>query len=94
MRARKREVFARLVVDLRAYAAKNGVEPALAAELDGRPNNARLASLATYYECVPGFQRLLAERRNDLPRFYDAVRDLARLSRDERHARLCGAAVS
>ena len=62
-----------------------------AAELDGHPNNARLASLATYYECVPGFQRLLAEQGNDLPRFFTAVRALARLPRDERRAQLCPA---
>ncbi len=44
-----------------------GTESTLAAELDSRPNNARLASLATYYECVPGFQRVLAEQGQDLP---------------------------
>ena len=63
----------------------------MAAELDGRPNNARLASLATYYECVPGFRRMLAEQDHDLERFYGAVRALAKLPRGERHARLCGA---
>ena len=86
MRARKNAVFARLVAELRE---KFGAESALAAELDGRPNNARLASLATYYECVPGFRRVLAEQDHDLPRFYDAVRELAKLPREERHARLC-----
>jgi predicted aminopeptidase len=91
MRARKRAVFARLVAELRSLGEKYGVDSALAAELDGRPNNARLASLATYYECVPGFQRVLAEQGNDLPRFYDAVRALAKLPREERRARLCGA---
>ena len=61
MRARKREVFARLVRELRALDERFGTESSLAAALDGKPNNARLASLATYYECVPGFERLLAE---------------------------------
>ncbi len=93
MRERKREVFARLVRELRALSAKYGLESSLAAELDGRPNNARLASLATYYECVPGFERLLAEQDHDLPRFYDAVRELAKLPRDERRSRLCRAGV-
>jgi predicted aminopeptidase len=91
MRERKRTVFARLVAELRALAERHGTESTLAAELDGRPNNARLASIATYYECVPGFQRLLAERQYDLPRFYDAVREIARLPREERRARLCRA---
>lgn len=89
MRERKREVFARLVRELRVLDERFGTESGLAAALDGKPNNARLASLATYYECVPGFERLLADRQHDLPRFYDAVRELAKLPREERRARLC-----
>jgi predicted aminopeptidase len=89
MRDRKRAVFARLVQELRAVAQRHGTESTLAAELDGRPNNARLASLATYYECVPGFQRVLAEQHHDLPRFYEAVRALAKLPAAERRAQLC-----
>lgn len=88
MRERKQAVFARLVKELRE---KFGPESSMAAELDGRPNNARLASLATYYECVPGFRRVLAEQGHDLDRFYAAVRELAKLPREERHARLCAA---
>jgi predicted aminopeptidase len=88
MRERKRAVFQRLVAELRALAARYHGESSLAAELDQRPNNARLASLATYYECVPGFQRLLAQH-HDLPKFYEAVRALARLTREERRAQLC-----
>jgi predicted aminopeptidase len=89
MRARKREVFARLVTELRALDELHGTDSNLAASLDGKPNNARLASLATYYECVPGFEELLADEQHDLPRFYDAVRALAKLPREERRARLC-----
>jgi predicted aminopeptidase len=89
MRARKREVFARLVRELRALDERFGTESSLAAALDGKPNNARLASLATYYECVPGFERLLADEGHDLPRFFAAVRVLAKLPREERRARLC-----
>jgi predicted aminopeptidase len=91
MRERKRQVFARLVSELRQFAARHGIESTLAAELEQRPNNARLASLATYYECVPGFEAVLAEAQHDLPRFYAAVRELAKLPRQTRRARLCGA---
>ncbi len=94
MRERKRAVFARLVSELRALGERYGVESALAAELDGRPNNARLASLSTYYECVPGFQRVLAEQGHDLPRFYSAVRSLAKLPREQRRASVCGTAFN
>ncbi|HEU5137730.1 MAG TPA: aminopeptidase [Steroidobacteraceae bacterium] len=89
MRARKAQVFARLVAELRALDARFGTESTLAAELDGKPNNARLASLATYYDCVPGFERLLAGEQRDLPRFYAAVRELAKLPRGERRSLLC-----
>ena len=89
MRARKREVFTRLVRELRVLDERFGTESSLAAALDGKPNNARLASLATYYECVPGFERVLAEEQHDLPRFYAAVRALAKLPREERRALLC-----
>ena len=89
MRARKAEVFARLVVELRALDKRYGVKSALAEELADAPNNAHLASLATYYDCVPGFERVLAEQAHDLPRFYEAVRELAKLPHAERRARLC-----
>jgi predicted aminopeptidase len=89
MRKQKNAGFAALVADLKALDAEYGVKSALTTELAAAPNNARLASLATYYDCVPGFQRLLAEQQRDLPRFYEAVRALAKLPRDQRHAQLC-----
>ncbi|MDP1910605.1 MAG: aminopeptidase, partial [Hyphomicrobium sp.] len=52
------------------------------------PNNAHLASVAAYAELVPGFQALLAEQGGDLAKFYAAVRELARLPKDERNLRL------
>jgi predicted aminopeptidase len=92
MRARKAEIFAALVTELKNADARHGVKSGLAAELAGPPNNARLASLATYFDCVPGFERVLAAEQHDLPRFYDAVRELAKLPRDTRRARLCASA--
>jgi predicted aminopeptidase len=89
MRTRKAEVFGRLVRELRELDSRYGTQSGLAAELAGKPNNARLASLATSYECVPGFERLLAGEQHDLPRFYAAARALARLPREERRQRLC-----
>jgi predicted aminopeptidase len=52
-------------------------------------NNAELASIATYENCEPGFVRLLAQQDNDLPRFYAAVRALAKQPRAERDAQVC-----
>ncbi len=89
MRARKAEIFARLLDAVRERDRGAGIQSGLAKTLEGPPNNARLASLATYFDCVPGFERVLAEQRHDLPRFYAAVRELAKLPRDQRRARLC-----
>jgi predicted aminopeptidase len=89
MRAHKAEIFAALVRELRTLDARYGTQSGLAAELEGKPNNARLASLATYYDCVPGFEKMLADDAHDLPRFYAAARELAKLPRAERRARLC-----
>jgi predicted aminopeptidase len=89
-KAAKAQLFARLALDIHELERRQGVHYALYEEWikDGL-NNARLASLATYYDCVPGFERLLADQGGDLPRFYDAARALSRLSKEERHAKLC-----
>lgn len=55
---------------------------------DGPLNNAQLASLSIYYQFVPAFESLIAEHSGDLPKFYAAVKELARLSPPERLARL------
>ncbi len=89
MRARKAELFTLLAAEVRARDTRMGVQSGLAQALAGPPNNARLASIATYFDCVPGFERVLAEQQDDLPRFYAAVRALAQLPRDARRARLC-----
>ena len=52
------------------------------------PNNAHLASVAIYTQLVPAFQALLAQEGNDLPRFYNAVKALARQPLEERNAAL------
>jgi predicted aminopeptidase len=41
------------------------------------PNNAFVASHATYTELVPVFERLLAQAKGDLPTFYELARKLA-----------------
>ena len=52
------------------------------------PNNATLASVALYTELVPAFQALLRRVDGDLPRFYAAAKDLAKLPKEEREARM------
>ncbi len=90
MRARKASVFVRLVEELKALDARYSVKSGIVDDLAGGPNNARLASIATYFDCVPGFENLLERTGRDLPRFYAAAQELAKLPRAERRAQLCG----
>ncbi len=90
MRQEKAAVFQQLAAEIRALEQRQGVHSTLYDEwIKEGLNNARLASEANYYDCVPGFERLLAEEGNDLPRFYAAARKLARLPIAERHQKLC-----
>jgi len=53
-----------------------------------KPNNATLVSVALYTELVPALRALLAQQGGDLPRFYAAAKELAKLGQEERDARL------
>jgi predicted aminopeptidase len=39
-------------------------------------NNARIASVATYFDLVPAFEKLLARCKGNLPRFYRYIRNM------------------
>ncbi len=54
------------------------------------PNNALLASVAIYTQRVPAFEAMLREQGGDLPKFFDAVKALARQDRAAREAVLRG----
>ncbi len=54
----------------------------------GELNNAKLATVTTYNNLVPGFTALLAELGNDLPAFYKRVAELAELPYDQRRQAL------
>ncbi len=51
-------------------------------------NNAAFGAQAAYDELVPGFEALFECEGRDWSRFYDAVKGLASLSKDERHKAL------
>jgi predicted aminopeptidase len=53
-----------------------------------RANNASFGVLAAYNELVPAFERLYEREGRDFDRFYAAVRRLAALPKDRRHATL------
>jgi predicted aminopeptidase len=51
-------------------------------------NNARLVPVATYSELVPAFRTLLAQNGGDFKRFYSAVKEIGKLPKEQRHAKL------
>ncbi len=90
MRAQKAKTFADLASQMQELEKRLGLHSPVYAEwIKEGLNNARLASEANYNDCLPGFERLLADQGNDLSRFYAAARELAHLPKEERHARLC-----
>ena len=92
MRRRKHEVLAATVAAARAYEQRAGLRTGYDAWFEAGLNNAHLASVATYFDCVPGFERLLAAQGGDLPAYYAQVRALARGPVAARRA-LCEAAA-
>ncbi|HEV7137909.1 MAG TPA: aminopeptidase [Steroidobacteraceae bacterium] len=92
---RKRQVFAGLAADIRALEHRLTIHSPLYDKWIAEGfNNADLASVSTYYDCVPGFERLLRRQSGDLPRFYAAARKLAREPRALRDAQLCANAAA
>jgi predicted aminopeptidase len=75
-RERKRELLAatgeQVLSVERRYKLRTGYDRWIAEGL----NNAHLASVGTYFDCVPGFQRLLEAHGGSLPAFYAAVRHM------------------
>ncbi|MDE2221177.1 MAG: aminopeptidase [Gammaproteobacteria bacterium] len=90
MRARKQALLAATVAAARDYESRAGLRTGYDAWFDAGLNNAHLASVATYFDCVPGFERLLAAQGGDLPAYYRKVRALARGPAAARRA-LCAA---
>lgn len=51
-------------------------------------NNAKLNTVANYYDYVPGFQRLLQANGGDMEKFYAAAERLSKEPKDKRHQEL------
>jgi predicted aminopeptidase len=93
MRERKAEIFRMLDEQIADLEKRLGIRSSYRNSGKGL-NNAYLASIATYYDCVPGFERLLASKDGDLKMFYDAVREITKKPRVERHKLLCQSPVT
>jgi predicted aminopeptidase len=75
--------------------ADSGMDPKLWRGYDRwvrEANNAFFGSQAAYDELVPGFEALFHARGDNWQAFYDAVRQLAKLPKEERHRQLKEAA--
>ncbi|MFK5925577.1 MAG: aminopeptidase, partial [Desulfuromusa sp.] len=88
MRKKKQQIIAKALADFdqlkRSGELGHGFDRWMARGL----NNARLASIATYRELIPGFQALLKQCQGKLGCFYGQVRALSKLPRAERLAQL------
>jgi predicted aminopeptidase len=88
MAAEKQREFGRLKFEYAQLRARSGGYAAYEAWFARTLNNAHLASVATYHDCVPGLERELAAA-GSLAAFYARAEQLARLPRAERHAAVC-----
>jgi predicted aminopeptidase len=80
----KTAVFEALQSDYRALKAGWDGWPGYDRWFSQKLTNAHLASVATYTERVPGFQRLLAGQGGDLRRFFAVARELSKRPKTER----------
>ncbi|MEW5708237.1 MAG: aminopeptidase [Pseudomonadota bacterium] len=87
-RARKGELLGALAKDYRQLKERWGGFSGYDRWFEGKLNNAHLASVAAYTQLVPAFEALLAREGGDLPRFYAAVKALARRDKAARLAAL------
>jgi predicted aminopeptidase len=89
LRERKLEAFEEMRESYAALKKEWGGRAPFDAWFADDINNAHLASIATYFACVPGFQRELQAVGGDLPAFYRRARELAKLDQRQRDALVC-----
>jgi predicted aminopeptidase len=88
IRVEKQREFGRLKFDYERLKSRWGGRAGYDAWFARVLNNAHLAAVATYHDCVPGLRREL-EAAGSLPAFYERAEALAKLSVAERHAAVC-----
>lgn len=87
-RRRKAEVFDQMRADYARLKAEHWGGYAGYDTFIAGANNASLAVQGAYNDLVPHFERLFERNGHDFDRFYDAVKRLAALPKDKRHATL------
>jgi predicted aminopeptidase len=88
MRIEKQREFGRLKYDYWQLRAAWGGYAGYDAWFAKPLNNARLAAVGTYYDCVPGLRAEL-QRAGSLPAFYAQAKEMAGWTVDERRKAVC-----
>lgn len=88
LRQRKADIFEALRARLPQHKGERNELPGYDGWFAQPLNNARLNTVATYYDLVPAFQRQLAANGGDLEDFFREIKALAKLPKAERHRRL------
>jgi predicted aminopeptidase len=84
-RLRKRALIAQLREDFGALQHEWGDSQAYSAWMAAPINNAKLNSVALYFDGVPAFEALLVAEDFELPRFYERARQLGEMDIVARH---------
>jgi predicted aminopeptidase len=77
-RSRKQAILAQVGARIRALETREHLDSGYDAWIKRGLNNASLASVGTYSDCVPGFEQLLGDNHGQLPLFYAAVRRIGK----------------
>jgi len=88
-RARKREVFAKLAAEHAEWQGQWGGRSPFERWFADGINNAHLVSVATYEECVPGIEAVLAAAGGEPREFYARMHAIAQLEPQARRQRVC-----
>jgi predicted aminopeptidase len=89
-RYEKHQAFDDLHAEFTALRVKFGGHAPFESWFEHDVNNAHLASVATYFACVPGFERELRAVNGELAAFYRRVRQMAKMPQKARDALICG----
>ena len=84
MREAKRAGFEELMRDYAGLKRRWGGFSGYDRIIGATPGNALLASISAYSKYVPGFERILDVEGGSLPHFYETVKKLSKLSKQER----------
>jgi len=88
LRRRKELIYAELQADYQALKKSWGGNNEYDQWFSREVNNAKLNSVAAYYDLVPGFERLLQLSGGDLEKFYNEAERLSKMKKKERQQRL------